>query len=195
MHKRYTYFPLRPCVNHFSHNHPLRPIDQIREQDELVCSGCGLQVVGSTFICTKSDCNFLLHKSCFELNSLLQHQSHPRHLLQLLPVPPRDDHGARLFVCDACDDYGTGFDYHCSVCEFDLHVGCARLPKTIKHVDHRHLLTLYYSFSCINRDIVSFVCDVCGQHVENKLWVYYCDECDFGIHLRCTIPDCTDPLS
>ncbi|KAK8562597.1 hypothetical protein V6N13_018820 [Hibiscus sabdariffa] len=48
----------------------------------------------------------------------------------------RDYHDARFFLCDACDDYGTGFDYHCSVCEFDLHVGCARLPKTIKHVDH-----------------------------------------------------------
>ncbi|KAB2064161.1 hypothetical protein ES319_A09G001700v1 [Gossypium barbadense] len=191
MPKHHTYFPLRPCVKHYSHNHPLRPIDQIQEDEELVCSGCGLQVIGSTLMCTKSDCDFLLHKSCFKLNPLLLHQSHPNHFLQLLPTPPRN---ANFFICDACNDYGTGFDYHCSLCKFNLHVGCSRLPKTVNHMDHQHLLTLYYSFSCIDHNITSFVCDVCGQHLENKLWVYYCDKCDYGIHSRCTIPHCTDHM-
>ncbi|XVF60868.1 hypothetical protein PTKIN_Ptkin08bG0082700 [Pterospermum kingtungense] len=187
--KQRRYFPLRPCVNHFSHHHPLRPVDQIEAEEQLFCSGCGLQAIGSTFMCTKSDCDFLLHKSCFGLNLELQHQSHPHHSLKLLPTPPHDYKAKYFFICNACHDYGTAFDYHCSICRFDLHVACARLPKTIKHMDHQHLLTLYYSFSCINHDITSFFCDLCGQDVPNGLWVYYCDICDYGIHSRCTIPD------
>ncbi|KAK6238373.1 hypothetical protein QUC31_003842 [Theobroma cacao] len=188
MPKHRNYSPLRPCVNHFSHCHPLRPIDQIKAEEELICSGCGLEVIGSTFMCSKSDCDFILHKSCFELNLVLQHKSHPPHSLKLLCAPP-DNYSRNIFICNACHDYGTGFDYHCSTCKFDLHVGCAKLPKTINHKDHQHLLTLYYSFSCIKENIEAFVCDVCGQDVPDRLWVYHCEKCDFGIHLRCTIPD------
>ncbi|XVE83536.1 hypothetical protein DITRI_Ditri16bG0095200 [Diplodiscus trichospermus] len=186
--KHHKYLPLRPCVNHFSHPHPLRPIDEIQAEEELICSGCGLQVIGSCFMCTKSDCGFLLHKSCFQLKLVLQHKSHPDHSLKLLSTPPHNYH-ASIFICNACNDYGTGFDYHCSICKFDLHVGCAQLPKTINHKDHNHLLTLYYSFSCIKENIEAFLCDHCGQYVQNGLWVYHCEICDYGIHSRCTIPD------
>ncbi|XP_022752250.1 uncharacterized protein LOC111300970 [Durio zibethinus] len=192
--KHHTYLPLRPCVNHFSHSHPLRPIDRIQAEEELICSGCGLDVTGSIFRCTKSDCNFLLHKSCFNLKLEVQHKSHPHHSLKLLSTPPHD-YISGLFICNACYDYGTGFDYHCSICKFDLHVGCAQLPQTIKHKDHQHLLTLYYSFSCINENIKTFLCDHCGQDLPNQLWVYHCKKCDFGIHSRCTIPDCSRHLS
>ncbi|OMO61077.1 DC1 domain-containing protein [Corchorus olitorius] len=186
--KHLKHSPLRPCVNHFSHSHPLRPIDQIQAEDELICSGCGLEVTGRTFICSKSWCDFLVHKSCFDLEFELQHKSHPQHTLKLLSTPPHN-YSRKIYFCNACRDYGTGFDYHCKICQYDLHVGCANLPKTLKHKDHQHLLTLYYSFTSIKDSIQSFVCDLCGQNVPNGIWVYYCEQCDFGIHSRCTIPD------
>ena len=185
----------RSCVNHFSHNHPLRPI-KVKAEEELICSGCGLDLSGSAFKCSKSNCGFILHNSCFKLEPVLEHKSHPDHPLTLLSTPPKCYRNKR-FICDACGDYGTSFDYHCSSCQFDLHVGCALLPKTTKHVDHEHPLTLLYSssFSCScscdrGNDNVTFVCDVCDEVVRKKHWVYYCEKCDYGTHLLCTTHEC-----
>ncbi|KAF9665450.1 hypothetical protein SADUNF_Sadunf16G0123800 [Salix dunnii] len=113
---------LRPCVRHFSHSHPLRPVD-VKEEEEIICSGCELDLSGSAYKCTKSICDFFLHKSCFELPRELEHPSHPQHLLVLLSSPPCDD---SKFTCNACADYGTSFAYHCTTCHFNLHVGNAQ---------------------------------------------------------------------
>ncbi|XWS67775.1 hypothetical protein CRYUN_Cryun04dG0034300 [Craigia yunnanensis] len=179
----------RSCVNHFSHKHPLRPI-KVEAEEELICSGCGLDLSGSALKCSKSNCEFILHKSCFNLEPVLQHNYHPDHPLTLLSTPPKY-YRNKLFICDACGDHGTSFDYHCSSCQLDLHVGCAFSPKTMNHVDHQHPLTLFYSSSC-NRgnDNVTFICDVCNEVVPKKHWVYYCEKCDYGTHLLCTIPAC-----
>ncbi|EEF50215.1 uncharacterized protein LOC8289306 [Ricinus communis] len=176
---------LRPCVKHFSHSHPLRPAD-VKEDEEIICFGCELDLSGSAYKCSKSKCVFLLHKSCFELPKELQHDSHSEHLLTLLPSPPQDD---SKFTCNACGDYGTAFAYHCAVCRFNLHVGCAFLPKNIKHVDHSHPLTLFYS-SLMERGSTSFTCDACRKKVSQGYWIYYCPECDYGTDLACTIPEC-----
>ncbi|KAG8646892.1 hypothetical protein MANES_09G038700v8 [Manihot esculenta] len=98
----------RPCIKHFSHSHPLRPVD-VKEEEELVCSGCELDLSGSAYKCSKSNCEFSLHKSCFELPGELEHNTHSQHLLTLLPSPPKHD---SKFTCDACGDYGTVFTYH-----------------------------------------------------------------------------------
>ncbi|CAN1169012.1 hypothetical protein LINPERHAP2_LOCUS28156, partial [Linum perenne] len=152
-------FPMRrrPCVKHFSHAHPLRPID-VKEEEELICSGCELDLYGSAYTCSKSACEFYLHSSCFDLPKQLQfppdHVSRHQHPLVLLPSPSRengDEDEYPKFVCNACGDYGTGFTYSSET--FNLHVTCAFLPDVIK------------------------------KQVPENCWIYYCLECDYGTDL------------
>lgn len=46
------------------------------------------------------------------------------------------------FVCNACDQDGDAFSFHCPHCQFDLHLPCAALPKKLHHQSHLHPLTL-----------------------------------------------------
>ncbi|XVF00940.1 hypothetical protein REPUB_Repub04eG0045500 [Reevesia pubescens] len=188
---------LRSCVNHFRKKGRYRnkrftstaiPYVRLSADEEIIRSGCGPDLSGPAYRCSKSNCEFILHKSCFNLERVIEHLSHPDHPLTLLSIPPKNYIG-KAFICNACYDTGTSFDYHCASCNFDLHVGCANLPKKMKHADHQHPLTLYYSSSC-NRGIKIFICDVCDEIVPKRHWVYYCAKCDYGTHLSCTYPEC-----
>ncbi|KAK3224043.1 hypothetical protein Dsin_011068 [Dipteronia sinensis] len=94
----------RPAVKHLNHCHALRPFDA-KEEDEIICSGCELDLKNSSaFKCTKSECDFFLHKECFRLPRELQHKFHPDHPLKLLFSLPYSE---GMFTCNACGDYGT----------------------------------------------------------------------------------------
>ncbi|KAJ4892297.1 Cysteine/Histidine-rich C1 domain family protein [Raphanus sativus] len=108
----------KPSVRHQSHSHPLRG-HKAQAEEEIICSGCELDLIGAAFKCTKSECDYFLHKSCFELPRENRHKSHPEHPLTLLYSPTYE---SSSFSCDACGEYGTGFAYHCSVCKYDVHV-------------------------------------------------------------------------
>ncbi|CAH2058028.1 unnamed protein product [Thlaspi arvense] len=175
-----------PSVRHPSHNHPLR-IFKAQKEDEIVCSGCELDLTGQAFKCTKSDCDYFLHKSCFDLPREINHKSHPDHPLTLFHSPPY----GQAYGCDGCGQYGSGFTYHCSECQYDVHVGCAFIPETVVREDHQHPLTLLYNTPCKGREDVVFICDVCEETVSENLWVYYCKdkECDYGTHVHsCAVP-------
>ncbi|CDY17853.1 BnaC04g03660D [Brassica napus] len=88
-----------------------------------------------------------------------------------------------VYTCNACDQYGSGFTYHCSNCKYNLHVGCASLPETVEREDHEHPLILLYCTSCKGREDTAFICSVCEETVLEDLWVYYCRECDYGTHV------------
>ncbi|WCJ19019.1 Cysteine/Histidine-rich C1 domain family protein [Euphorbia peplus] len=177
----------RPCIKHFSHSHPLRPVE-VKEEAEIICCGCELDLCGSAYKCTKSKCEFFLHRSCFELPRELNHNSHSHHLLTLVSSPCSEDDNNR-YSCNACGDYGTGFAYQCSSCKFNLHIGCALLPKTLKHVDHNHELSLVFSSSS-DKGAARFTCDACSKVIPEGFWFYYCPDCDYGTDLLCTIPLC-----
>ncbi|KAF3498559.1 hypothetical protein DY000_02053986 [Brassica cretica] len=130
----------RPSVRHPSHNHPLR-VFKAQNEDEIICSGCELDLTGQAFKCTKQS-----------------------------------------YECDACGEYGSGFTYNCSVCKYDVHVGCAFIPETVDREDHKHPLTLLYKIPC--EDGKMYVCDVCEEEVSENLWTYYCKECDYGTHVH-----------
>lgn len=171
----------RPTVRHPSHDHPLR-VFKSQEGDEIICSGCELELIGQAYKCTKSECSYFLHKSCFNLPGETLHKSHPNHPLTLVHSPPYDQ---SIFSCDACGEHGSGFAYHCSNCQYDVHVGCAFVPETVKREDHEHPLTLLYNTPCKgSEDGVTFICDVCEEDMQENLWVYYCKECDYGTHVR-----------
>ncbi|KAF3520601.1 hypothetical protein DY000_02061010 [Brassica cretica] len=88
-----------------------------------------------------------------------------------------------MYTCQACGEYGSSFTYNCSICQYDVHVGCVSMPETVKREDHAHPLTLLYSSPYTEPGLV-FTCDVCKETVPDNLWAYYCMECDYGTHLH-----------
>ncbi|KAG7604425.1 putative chromatin regulator PHD family [Arabidopsis thaliana] len=167
----------RQSVRHPSHNHPLRG-HKCEAKDEIICSGCDLDLVGAAFKCTKSsDCDYFLHKSCFELPRETNHKSHQTHTLTLIYSPKS------TYTCNACGEYGSSFTYNCSICQYDVHVGCVSMLETVKREDHPHPLTLLYGSPYNQPGLVS-KCDVCEDIVPDNLWSYYCKECDYATHLH-----------
>ena len=168
----------KPSVRHPSHIHPLRG-HKAQVEEEISCSGCGLDLIGAAFKCTKSECDYFLHKSCFELPRESRHKSHPDHPLTLLYFPSYE---SSRYTCNACGEYGSGFVYNCSVCQYNVHVGCVSMPHTVAREGHVHALTLLYRSPYQNGLI--FHCDECHETVPDNLWSYYCKECDYGTHLH-----------
>ncbi|KAJ0259227.1 hypothetical protein HA466_0056120 [Hirschfeldia incana] len=178
----------KPSVRHPSHSHPLRGHKAVAEE-EIICSGCDLDLIGAAFKCTKSECDYFLHKSCFDLPRETRHKSHPDHPLTLLYSPPYE---SSTYECSACSEYGSGFVYNCSICQFDLHVGCISMPELVEREGHEHPLTLLYCSPYTNGLIVK--CDVCQETVPDHLWFYYCKECDYGTHLHyCEVEEEVEP--
>ncbi|KAH0882266.1 hypothetical protein HID58_058362 [Brassica napus] len=144
----------KPAVRHPSHNHPLRS-HKAQAEEEIICSGCDLDLIGAAFKCTKSECDYFLHKSCFELPRENCHKSHPEHPLTLLYSPTYE---SSSFACDACGE------------------------PYVERQGHAHLLTLLYRSPYQNGLI--FNCDECHDNVPDNLWSYYCKKCDYGTHLH-----------
>lgn len=176
----------RQGVNHFSHPHPLL-VCHVQEDDPVICSCCEQGISdGLIYSCTILNCNFYLHKSCFDLPSEIQHKSHPQHAFKLLG---RSSYKNGEFCCNACCENGKGFVYNCLVCKYDLHVDCASLPASVKRDDHDHPLRLLYTDPITHMNIqqegMTFSCDVCKEVVQDGSWSYLCQDCDFGTHLGC----------
>ncbi|XP_059311067.1 LOW QUALITY PROTEIN: protein VACUOLELESS GAMETOPHYTES-like [Lycium ferocissimum] len=168
--------------SHFSHRHPLKISDILDEEDQVICSGCEHDLSGgSAYTCTKNNCNFILHDSCFELPRQIKHKSHPKHTLSLLLSSYNDGEYMR-----ACGNSGHAFTFHCEKCKFDLHVECASLPEIEEREDHQHPLTLCYSNLFLGKgDEVDVMCYVCKRGVGKTCWFYYCLACKCGAHLDC----------
>ncbi|KAF5760982.1 putative chromatin regulator PHD family [Helianthus annuus] len=169
-------------IIHFSHPHNLSIVN-LNKENKVVCSGCEDNLIGKGFSCSEPNCNFHLHEPCFHLKNEIQHKSHPGHPLKLLPFSPYNNKN-REFACSACFGNGRGFTYHCSVCEFDLHVQCVSLPETVKRADHEHALKLFYSCP-VKGEEFTVSCDVCQGAIQKDRWAYYCESCDFETHLGC----------
>ncbi|CDP07680.1 unnamed protein product [Coffea canephora] len=180
-------------VKHFSHQHALQ-LNDIKDTSPKVCSGCEDNLTGSAYSCVESQCNFHLHKSCFELPREIRHKSHLDHPLTLL-AKPVSHYTDGQFACNACLQSGAAFVYNCESCSFDLHVECVSLPESIIRPDHKHPLKLFYSNPVPKEEgqQVTFVCDVCQKPVHEIAWIYYCHECDFGTHLECAVYE-TQPV-
>ncbi|XP_062143672.1 uncharacterized protein LOC133851331 [Alnus glutinosa] len=72
-----------------------------------------------------------------------------------------------------------GFAYHCSQCNFNLHLKCASIPFTVEAEFHNHPLKLL-------RKSVSFTCDACGKEDKDK-YSYLCTSltCSLMVHRKC----------
>ncbi|CAI9113203.1 OLC1v1013773C1 [Oldenlandia corymbosa var. corymbosa] len=180
-------------MNHFSHPHQLELWSlsfQIQssstDQPSLpICSCCKLQTNEPLYFCMS--CNFFIHFGCTRFPQLISHPSHKNHTLTLLPTAA---YPGGAFNCDACNRQGKGFSYHCSSCEYDLHVGCAFKPLTITHQFHACPLELTFTKPYDNAK--GFSCDVCHR-IGFKEWLYRCGVCEFDVHLDCAAAAATNP--
>ncbi|KAK2987261.1 hypothetical protein RJ640_017564 [Escallonia rubra] len=183
-------------LNHFSHDHPLILFDVQTEEsescpgknfknDDILCEACVKPVIAPFYEC--SLCNFILHKCCAELPTVLQHPLHPRHQLILLGKSPK---WWGLFLCDGCGYFCNGFSFGCVDCEYYLDVSCGSLPSTITHEAHRdHLLHF--------KENLSGPCNACAWRgyeypspfVGNPLSIpgFGCNTCDFELHTFCSL--------
>ncbi|KAI3455097.1 hypothetical protein Pfo_011760 [Paulownia fortunei] len=168
--------PSSPLV-HFTHPHELHPLSLYNPQTP--CSGCKLQSSGIMYTC--KPCNFTLHQSCAKLPQLITHPSHGGCSLSLLTTA---SYPGGIFSCDACSRRGDGWSYHCTRCEYDLHVTCASKPLKIRHQAHSSCeLELTFKNPYMNSS--GFSCDICRK-IGSKQWLYRCNSCEFDVHLDCT---------
>ncbi|KAL8092132.1 protein VACUOLELESS GAMETOPHYTES-like [Apium graveolens] len=184
-------------------SHPAHPLNLIPYPTypggRFYCDSCSQPGSGFSFSCSK--CDYDLHLHCSKINVVsstssipnpsqsplkqINHKSHPKHVLHLLPSPP---YTQGEYICSACGEDGNASVYNCSICEFDLHEKCEALPETMKRKDHEHQLILLYSVDqALTTADSEFTCDVCFRIIANNLWMYYCKECDFGTHVNCVM--------
>ncbi|CAN7113048.1 hypothetical protein IGI04_004091 [Brassica rapa subsp. trilocularis] len=108
----------------------------------------------------------------------INHPFHPYHPLELLiDVPRPPDHSKSK--CDECQQELKSYFYHCSLCDFSMHVRCSKEPpppivETAKC--HEHTLT------CMVRND-TFTCNACGTHGERC--PYVCAPCGVMFHWEC----------
>ncbi|KAL2320862.1 hypothetical protein Fmac_029831 [Flemingia macrophylla] len=157
-------------IEHFSHIHPLLFKEELKkDKEQVICSGCEKPISGPNFCCNQ--CDFVLHKTCAELERHLKHPFHPQHPLILLSTSPYRGR----YRCNSCGGVFENFVYHCYHCDYDLDVSCA----SHWHPDdgHRH------AFTCLENPN-SFVCYACGMNADKGL-ACLCSICQIWVHSSC----------
>ncbi|EYU27123.1 hypothetical protein MIMGU_mgv1a020084mg, partial [Erythranthe guttata] len=117
----------------------------------------------------------------------ITHSFDKTHALTLLSKPAYDE---GRFRCDACQERGKGFSYHCQPCSIDLHISCAMLPSSLAHDSHVHPLFLVFKSPYPNN---KFSCDICLKP-GSRQWLYVCKSCGFNAHLKCAAGDIFPPV-
>ncbi|CAK7327917.1 unnamed protein product [Dovyalis caffra] len=119
--------------------------------------------------------------------ALITHPSHPIHPLTLFSTPV---YPGGSFNCDGCGRQGTGFSYHCTTCDFDVHMMCATNPLSLAHQSHPHQLNLAFYPPYQTK---GFSCDIC-RRIGSNHWLYRCGACEFDAHMECAMRVNNTPL-
>ena len=75
----------------------------------------------------------------------------------------------------------------CMECNFNLHLLCGPLPRTIKYECHVHSLVLVDSLA--EDETAEYYCDICEKERDPRLCAYYCGECEYRAHVNCVISE------
>ncbi|PPR99820.1 hypothetical protein GOBAR_AA20842 [Gossypium barbadense] len=86
------------------------------------------------------DCLFQTNMKGGFLPIIVNHESHA-HPLNLLMMPLSYNYE---FRCSGCGDFGHSISYRCYDCNFNLHVSCILLPRTVSYNYDKHPLRLTY---------------------------------------------------
>ncbi|KAB1213394.1 hypothetical protein CJ030_MR5G003536 [Morella rubra] len=142
-------------------------------EKKFVCSGCEEPVRHSAYICSNSECKFLLDKSCGEASrQIRRHPIHPDHTL-FIRGP------SRTHRCDCCrKDCERRFLYRCGACNFDLCIKCASLWRTDIGGCGEH------KFFLISKKRILYICDVCSKVCRTDR-AYLCSSCRILVDYEC----------
>lgn len=149
------------------------------------CDLCLKEGHGQHYHCTSCR-DFDLHPACARITTEIKSFAHP-HGLVLQPPYSRGSNA----MCDGCLEClgGSQWVYRCSVgCDFDLHALCSKLAQKIchpLHPEHELDLTILQNIRASN----NVTCDGCECRIDPSELVYYCDDCEFGLHPLCAIGD------
>ncbi|CAL5430895.1 unnamed protein product [Camellia sinensis] len=175
-------------INHFSQNHLLTLFDAQSNEDlcsqskmsivnkkknDKVCDVCVQPISAPFYGC--SLCDFLLHKLCAELPTVLKHPCHSHQLILF----KKNLEGFDIFKCIGCRNICNGYTFTCVECkDYYLDIKCAALPKFIMHEVHEHPLKL-------RKDCQIEGCVACDRSVE--LFSFGCSTCNFNLHYTCAL--------
>jgi len=92
------------------------------------------------------------------------------------------------YHCNSCRSTGSGYSYHCRVCQFDVHPNQCELftPLLFNDANHAHTLRLTSSPYEDETGSTLFLCDICGR--EGLQWSYHCDGCQVYFIHPCIAP-------
>ncbi|KAF3944604.1 hypothetical protein CMV_028948 [Castanea mollissima] len=103
--------------------------------------------------------------------------THPGHEHRLLLSSIESEHN-----CSCCDSKISPI-FRCTTCEFALDFKCATLPQIARYKQHEHPFTLCYT---VEDDSGEYYCDICEEDRNLKHWFYYCANCDYPAHTKCS---------
>ena len=105
----------------------------------------------------------------------------------------------RNWICNICKkkyskDEST---YLCSICDFDVCNCCIGISKKypLKQFYHKinyftfsfHEHRMIYCWTSKNfKSLSSLYCNKCKKEYSNKIWSFYCTNCDYDICLKCS---------
>lgn len=108
----------------------------------------------------------------------------------------------RDWICDNCHSEFSKKEptYYCSLCDFDICNECIGINKKYSLIDYYHQQTKLknYKFPCHEHNLIycrtsrsknrntTWICDLCYNNYENKIWSFYCTNCDYDICLSCS---------
>ncbi|GLT35262.1 hypothetical protein SLA2020_097300 [Shorea laevis] len=189
-----------PKVDHHIHvEHPLFFIKNLSHEVKLAssryCSVCVEHLSSDASFYTCVVCELFLHKSCSEteLPLNINHPFHEKHTLTLTLLK-----WDRAVFCQFCHNNRcpAGLFYHCSSCQFNLHIKCAFLPQFLTRNfpkrDHDFSDVDEHPLFFIQKDLISNSnkvrlrsnCFVCAESLSGSSF-YYCPECQFFLHKAC----------
>ncbi|XP_047982842.1 uncharacterized protein LOC125223644 [Salvia hispanica] len=177
----------REIPNHPRHpnNHKLMLRNVGKLTDWILCRVCYAFTNGLYYACTSANCSFNIDIKCASMPNTIKHTAHPRHNHLMLELVTEDNIWPDF--CAGCFDLiTTGWHagkYKCSSCRFSVCGKCVMLPARNKHRAEKHLLSLTYD-AYVNRP-GEFYCSSCEKHMNPRIWMYHCRDCDQSFHPKC----------
>ena len=107
----------------------------------------------------------------------------------------------RDWFCDICNSHYSKqvSTYYCSICDFDICHKCMGLTKKyfLNQTCYQQTKLKTFIFPCHQHKLIycrtsrdkncdtTWICDLCYRNYENKIWSFYCTNCDYDICLSC----------
>ncbi|XP_023634243.1 uncharacterized protein LOC17878385 [Capsella rubella] len=160
------------------HNHKL--VLQVDDSSGFWCKACRTISNGFRYKCV-DDCDddVVYDVRCSSASEPFQHDLHPHPLYWTLERSKR---------CQACNVETKDNILSCTVCDdYALCMGCATLPRKVKHRCDDHFLSLCQGVG--NASGGNLWCDICETKTDPNVCYYTCEACGLSLHLKCVLGD------